>query len=376
MYAQAGVNTDKAATALKGLTALLKDTFAFRKGIGRVMLPFGYFANVIDLGGNLGLAISTDGVGTKILVAQLVGKFDTIGIDCIAMNVNDLLCVGAEPLALVDYVAVQAPNRRMLEQMGRGLKEGARRAQITIPGGEIAQLREIIRGVREGDGFDLVGTCVGIVPLDRIIIGQRVQPKDIVLGLASSGIHSNGLTLAREVFFRRQKLRPDRYLPDLGRTLGAELLEPTRIYVPEIVEMLQSGLELKALLHITGDGLFNLSRVASPVGFVIESWPEPHPVFRLIQAMGKIALAEMFRVYNMGIGFCLVLPDDSRQIDRAMTIAKKHGVACYRLGYTIRDAARKIFLNPYRLVGHGDRFASASRSAGAAIRRGARRRAE
>jgi phosphoribosylformylglycinamidine cyclo-ligase len=202
---------------------------------------------------------------------------------------------------------------------------------------------------------------VGIVPLDRIIIGQRIRPKDVVLGLRSSGIHSNGLTLARDVFFRRRKLRPDRHMPELGRTIGDELLEPTRIYVPEVIEMLRDKLDLKALIHMTGDGLLNLSRVAAPVGFVIDFWPEPHPIFGLIRAMGRIGPEEMFRVFNMGIGFCLVLPDDSRQIDRVMAIAKRHGVECYRLGYAIRDAEQRISLKPYNLVGHGGRFRRGSR---------------
>lgn len=368
-YIKAGVNAVKAASALTDLTSLLQQTFNFRKGIGRVMLPFGHFANVIALGENLGLAIATDGVGTKILVAQMLRKFDTIGIDCIAMNANDLLCVGAEPLALVDYVAVQVPNRRFLREIGKGLQEGARQARITIPGGEIAQLREMIRGVHKDDGFDLVGTCVGIVPLNRLIVGRQIRPGDVVLGLRSSGIHSNGLTLARDVLFRRQKLRPDRYLPELGRTIGAELLEPTRIYVPPILDMLKAGLELKGLVHITGDGLFNLTRVEARVGFVIDFWPDPHPIFSVIQAMGRIKPTEMFKVYNMGIGFCLVLPDDSRQVDRVMTIAKRHGVECYRLGYATRDAEKKIFVKPYDLVGKEERFFSGSRVAG----RGARK---
>ncbi|MFQ5801358.1 MAG: phosphoribosylformylglycinamidine cyclo-ligase [Candidatus Methylomirabilales bacterium] len=355
-YTEAGVNTAKGTSALKDLTTHLQETFTFRKGIGRATLPLGYFANVIALGKNLGLAISTDGVGTKILVAQMLGKFDTIGIDCVAMNVNDLLCVGAEPLALVDYIAVQLPNRRLLREMGKGLREGARQARITIPGGEIAQLGEIIRGVKDGYGFDLVGTCVGTVPLDRIIIGQRIEPKDVVLGLRSSGIHSNGLTLARDVFFRRRRLRPDRRVPELGRSIGEELLEPTRIYVPEIVEMLKAGLEVKALIHITGDGLLNLSRVAARVGFAIDFLPELPPIFGFIRSMGRIRAAEMFRVYNMGIGFCLVLPDDSTQIDQAMKIARRHGVECYRLGHTIRDAEKKVFIKPYKLVGKGNRF--------------------
>jgi len=145
-------------------------------------------------------------------------------------------------------------------------------------------------------------------------------------------------------------------MPELGRTIGDELLEPTRIYVPEVVEMLRDELDLKALIHMTGDGLLNLSRVAAPVGFVIDFWPEPHPVFGLIQAMGRIGPEEMFRVFNMGIGFCLVLPDDSRQIDRVMAIAKRHGVECYRLGYAIRDAEQRISLKPHNLVGHGRGF--------------------
>ena len=355
-YTEAGVNTARVTSALTDLTTLLRKTFTNRKGIGRVMLPLGYFANVISLGENLGLAISTDGVGTKILVSQMLGKFDTIGIDCIAMNVNDLICVGAEPLALVDYVAVQVPNRRLLREMGKGLQEGARQARITIPGGEIAQLGEIIRGVHEDDGFDLVGTSVGTVSLDRIIIGQDIKPRDVILGLRSSGIHSNGLTLARDVLFRRQRLRPNQHIPEVGRSIGLELLEPTRIYVPEILEMMKAGLELKALIHITGDGLFNLNRVAARVGFAIDFWPEPHPIFGVIQEMGRIGTEEMFRVFNMGIGFCMIVPDDPAQIDQAMTIAKEHGGECYRLGHTIRDAERKIFVKPYRLVGKGDIF--------------------
>ena len=355
-YGQAGVNTATATSALKDLTTLIRETFTYRKGLGRVMLPLGYFANVIALGNNLGLAISTDGVGSKVLISQMIGKFDTIGIDCVAMNVNDLLCVGAEPLALVDYVAVQVPHRRLLREMGKGLQEGARQARITIPGGEIAQLPEMIRGVHADDGFDLVGTCVGTVALDRIIIGQHIKPKDVILGLRSSGIHSNGLTLARDVLFRRQKLRPHRRFPALSRSIGEELLEPTRIYVPEILDMIKAGLNLKALVHMTGDGLLNLRRVAAGVGFVIDFWPDPHPIFSLIQEMGHVTTKEMFRVFNMGIGFCIILPDDPAQIDQAMAIAKKHGVECYRLGHTIRDAERKILVKPFKLVGKGDAF--------------------
>jgi len=158
------------------------------------------------MGNNLGLALSSDGVGTKLLVAEMLDKYDTVGIDCIAMNVNDLLCVGAEPLAMLDYIAVQEADPAMLAAIGKDCTRGAA-GEYLDPGGEIAQVRELIRGVREGRGFDLAGACVGTVPMDRIIIGQDIRPGDAVIGLRSSGIHSNGLTLARDVFFRRPATR-------------------------------------------------------------------------------------------------------------------------------------------------------------------------
>jgi phosphoribosylformylglycinamidine cyclo-ligase len=217
-YSGTGVNTIKEEAALAGLLRWVGQTVAF--GRCKPVLDFGYFATVLDLGNNLGLALSTDGVGTKLLVAEMLDKYDTVGIDCIAMNVNDLLCVGAEPLAMLDYIAVQEADPAMLEAIGKGLYEGARQANISIPGGEIAQVRELIKGVREGRGFDLAGACVGMVPVDKIIIGQDIRPGDVVIGLPSSGIHSNGLTLAREVFFNRANLRPEQHMPEFGRSLG------------------------------------------------------------------------------------------------------------------------------------------------------------
>ncbi|MFN3476548.1 MAG: phosphoribosylformylglycinamidine cyclo-ligase, partial [Candidatus Methylomirabilales bacterium] len=274
-YATAGVNTEREEAALKGLLPWLVQSFSFRTGIGAPKLDVGYFANVIDIGYHLGIAISMDGVGTKVLIAQLLEKYDTIGIDCVAMNVNDVICVGAEPLCLLDYLAVQDPDPTVLEEIGKGLYKGAELANITIPAGEIAQMRDVIKGVRRHRGFDLVGTCVGLVSLDQVIIGQDIQEGDVVIGLRSNGIHSNGLTLARKILFQKAKLRPDQYLPELGRTLGEELLEPTRIYVREVLTLLRSGLTIKALIHITSDGLLNLTRVQSEVGYVIEDLPDP-----------------------------------------------------------------------------------------------------
>src|SRR5881296_2465107 len=223
-YKDAGVDTEGQDLAMHYLRQRVELTFELRPN--EVRLPIGYFANVIDLGGGVGLAVSTDGVGTKILIAQMMDKYDTIGIDCVAMNVNDVLAVGATPVALLDYIAVELPHDDLMTQLVRGLYKGAELANVTIPGGEIAQVREMIRGVREGYAFDLVGTAIGTIDLSRILTGRDTKEGDIIVGLRSTGVHSNGLTLARRVFFRDHHWSVDKYLSELGRTIGEELLEP------------------------------------------------------------------------------------------------------------------------------------------------------
>ena len=325
----------------------------------RPCLPLGYFANVIPLDGRLGLAISTDGVGTKILIAQHMGVYDTVGIDCVAMNANDILCVGARPISLVDYIAVEKADPWLLGQLAKGLYTGAELAGISIPAGEIAQVREMIHGARHGYGFDLVGTCVGTVELDRILVGEDIRPGDLVVGLASSGIHSNGLTLARSVFTRAGIGYEDR-VAELGRSLGEELLTPTFIYVREVVEMLDAGLAIKALIHVTGDGFLNLTRVRAPVGYVIDELLQEPAIFTLLQKHGGIPDAEMFRVYNMGVGFCAII--DPADAPRAIEIAAKHGRHAGVIGYAVDDAERHVWIPQRGLRGKGDDFAPTNAS--------------
>lgn len=351
-YTRAGVNTVKEEAALAGLLRWVGKTLEF--GPRRSVLDFGYFASVLDLGNGTGLALSTDGVGTKLLVAQMLDKYDTVGIDCVAMNVNDVLCVGAEPLCMLDYIAVQEADPDLLEQIGKGLHEGARRANISIPGGEIAQVRELIKGERDGRGFDLAGACVGLVPMDRIILGQAIREGDAVIGIRSSGIHSNGLTLAREVFFKKAGFRPEQRVAEFGRSVGEELLEPTRIYVRPVLDLLRSGLDIKAMAHITSDGFLNLARVQARVGYRLEYLPEPQPVFRLLQKIGGVSDEEMFCVYNMGTGFCLVLA--AADADRALEALGRLGLEAFRLGHAVADPARKVHLLPKGLVGEGSHF--------------------
>jgi phosphoribosylformylglycinamidine cyclo-ligase len=338
-YAQAGVDAQKEEQALSGLLEWVNKTLAFRKGLGRSHLEIGFFATVVEMGGGMGLALTADGVGTKLLVAEMLGKYDTVGIDCVAMNVNDLICVGAEPICLLNYLAIEEPRADILEQIGKGLYEGARQANISIPGGETAQLKEMLKGSAPGLGFDLAGMGIGLIPLEKVNVGEEIQAGDALIGLASSGIHSNGLTLARRIFFDKLGWKPDRFVADLGRTIGEELLEPTRIYVRPILEML-SRLPVKGLANITGGGLQNLRRFKAEVGFLIEELPPAPPIFRLIQECGNIALGEMFTAFNMGIGFCVVVSEED--VEAAIAVCRRHGIEAWRIGRATADKERKI----------------------------------
>jgi phosphoribosylformylglycinamidine cyclo-ligase len=346
---QESAGGDKLTTSpLAGLLGWVGRSLELREGLGASRLPVGYFANVIDLGRGQGLAISTDGVGTKLLIAQLMDRYDTIGIDCVAMNVNDVLCVGAEPLALVDYLAVEASDPGLLEQIGRGLYEGARRANVAIVGGELAEVPSIVHGARAGRGFDLAATCVGLVQLEAVIDGRDLQAGDLLLGLPSSGIHSNGLTLARRLLLDSGRYQVDSYLAELGRTVGEELLEPTTIYVTEILDLLRAGIEVHALAHVTGDGLLNLARVRAPLGYRIERLPTPHPIFELLRQLGGLDSSELYRTFNMGIGFTLAVPSD--QADAALSRLRRSHPRAMVLGEARPDPDRRIVLEPLGVV--------------------------
>jgi len=353
-YKETGVDVAKEELAVGKLAKWVKKTFSLKDKIGSVKLELGYFANIVEIGKDMGLAISTDGVGTKILVAQLMQKYDTIGIDCVAMNVNDILCVGAEPISMVDYLGVSRPDPELLHQIGKGLYEGAKTAGINIPGGEVAQVKEMIKGEREGYEFDLVGTAVGLVNLKNIIIGEDIKKKDVVIGLLSSGIHSNGLTLARKALLEKGKLKVNDYIPELGRTLGEELLEPTLIYVPAVMEMIKKGTDIKALVHITGDGLLNLNRVASAACFLLDNLPRMQPIFSLIQKEGDISDEEMFNVFNMGIGFCIVVPEE--EMDSILSIATRYNFKASRIGYVSEIGKKEVIIPEKKLIGRKGGF--------------------
>jgi len=344
-YARAGVDTTRADRAVAGLVQVLRGIDPGRPS--RARLGSGHYANVLEVAPNLGVALSTDGVGTKVIVAEQLGRFDTVGIDCIAMNVNDVVCVGAEPLAVVDYIAVEDADPDMLRDIAVGLHAGAELAGVEIPGGELAQLPELIRGHPSPRGFDLVGACFGTVALDRLVTGAAVQPGDAVIGLPASGVHSNGLSLAR------------RALPDLaerppeleGASVGETLLEPTTIYVRAVLELLRSGLEVRGLAHITSGGLLNLLRLEARVGYRIDAPLAVPPIFGLVGARGGVEAAEMNEVFNMGCGFCCVVP--SGQVDEALALLGEHHPGAAVVG-SVTDASGAVDLAAGGLRGTRD----------------------
>ncbi len=319
-YAAAGVDTRQADRGVSALVEVLRTIDTGRPSLS-VPLP-GHYASVMRIAPGLGIALATDSVGSKVIVAEQAGRFDTIGIDCVAMNVNDLICVGAEPLALLDYLAVEQADPVLLEQIGHGLRTGAQDAGVEIPGGEVCQLPEVIRGHPSPYGFDLVGSAFGTVALDAIVDGRACAPGDALIGVPSSGVHANGLSLARRVLLEQAGLTLDSRPTELdGASIADALLEPTVIYVRAVLELLRSGVEVRGLAHITGGGLLNLLRLggaAGGIGFEISRPLPVLPVFELIAGLGEVSAAEMWEVFNMGCGFCAVVPE--REAERAVGV--------------------------------------------------------
>jgi phosphoribosylformylglycinamidine cyclo-ligase len=342
-YARAGVDQARAGNAVTALVEVLRGIQTGRAS--RSVLGSGHYASVLRLDGGAGLALSTDGVGTKVIVAEQLNRFDTVGVDCVAMNVNDVICVGADPVALLDYIAVEQADPVVLEQVALGLRRGAEEARVEIPGGELAVLPELIKGHPSPGGFDLLGFCIGVVELDALVTGAAIEPGDAILGLPSSGVHSNGLTLARRV------------LPDLleappelgGATVGETLLEPTVVYVRAVRALLESGVEVRGLAHITGEGLLNLLRLEAAVGYRIDNPLPVPPVFELIAERGGVDQAELHEVFNMGCGFCCVVPFDEAESAVQQLSGPHPGAAL--IGRTT-SAAGVVELPGLGLVGH------------------------
>ena len=298
-YSEAGVDIDASERATEALIAQIKGVN--RKGDGESIKLDNGFAGLVKLGDGA-LAMCTDGVGSKLLLAEEMDSIHTVGIDCVAMNTNDLICVGAEPLSFVDYVALDKPDEELMAKIGKGLAEGCKQSNCTLSGGETAILPELVHG------FDIAGTSVGYVKQDEIIDGTKISEGDVLIGLKSSGPHSNGYTLIRKLF-------------DGDKELGKKLVEPTRIYVKEIMALIKQ-VNVHGIAHVTGGGLDNISRINDNFQYIIDT-PLPVPsVFDWLQEKGNVEDKEMYRTFNMGMGMVIIVGKDDAE--KSVSILGEH----------------------------------------------------
>ncbi len=319
-YTDAGVNRQQRVESKKALKNL-QATYKFSRHGGVMHLPYG---NIFPIDENSFLDLVIEGVGTKVLLAQLAQKYDTIGIDAVAMAVNDVIRSGAKPLAIADNIHAQESNPTLVKEWLKGIIQGAAEAECPVTGGETGDVAEIIKGLAENAGFDMVVASVGKVERSEVITGENIKPGDPIIGLASSGLHSNGITMARKILFRQWggKYQPNDVPQVLGREIVLEALEPTKIYVKPLLK-LASEVKVKAAVHITGDAYMkfnNLASVSSGIGFEFTNF-KPQPIFGLIQKTAaelgySITDEEMFKTFNMGWGFGIIV--DKTETDKAM----------------------------------------------------------
>lgn len=317
-YKDAGVDVDAIQKSEGSVGRLLGATHQGH----RVVHGFGHYAGLVELPGGTLLGTHTDGVGTKVLIATLMDRYDTVGIDCMAMNGNDIVCVGATPTSFVDYIAANRNESEIFAQIAHGLAAGALKAAVPIVGGETAIMPDMFDN--DDFAFDLAGTITGVVSKESLILGDQIQVGDIIVGAASSGLHSNGYTLARKVLLSKYSIHDN--VGGVGR-IGDALLEPTRIYVRPVLDMLKSC-EIHGLAHITGGSFAKLSRLKN-AGYEIDALPPTPPIMDLISQEG-VEQDEMYRTFNMGVGFCAIAPHT--QADPIIDAFKRYKIDAMPIG--------------------------------------------
>ena len=336
-YRTAGVDISKIKESQKAIGKLIASTHRLQKK-AKMTHGFGHYAGIVEIPGRKLLATHTDGVGTKVIIANMMKKYDTIGIDCVAMNVNDVICVGATPISFVDYIAANKNNQRIFEKIVEGLVQGAKRSAVPIVGGETAIMPDVIEG--KGFAFDLAGMVVGLIEKKDMVLGDRIRKGDVIIGANSSGIHSNGYTLARKALLKKYSVK-DR-VKGVGR-IGDALLEPTEIYTKPVLEIVQKC-KVDGLAHITGGSFTKLLRLKK-IGYSIDALPKIPPIMGLVEEQG-VKRDEMYKTFNMGVGFCVMAP--KQQAARIISIFKKHGIASQEIGEVI--SKKGVFVDSTRIA--------------------------
>lgn len=351
-YANAGVDRELRVKSKKALE-ILESTYRFSR-YGRVIqLPYG---NIFPIRENCYLDFVIEGIGTKVLVAQLAEKYDTIGIDGVAMAVNDVIRSGARPLAIADNIHAQVSDPVLVKEWMKGIVKGATEAECIAPSGEIGDVAEVIKGLVEGRGFDMVFATVGEVTSEKIITGRNIKPGDAIIGLRSSGVHSNGISLARKVLFKKWggKYGPHDTPDMLDREIIYEVLEPTRIYVKPLLRVAEE-LKVKATIHITGDAYLKFDRLtkfSKGIGFQFKNF-KPQPVFNLIQKTanelgGIITDEEMFKTFNMGWGVAVIVARTDK--DTAIDLLEKNVTQAEEIGRVTDSEGIKILYKHRKII--------------------------
>ncbi len=336
-YKDAGIDIIKIKQSQQSIGNLIASTHKLQKK-AKTMSGFGHYAGIVEIPGGTLLATHTDGVGTKVMIAQMMRKYDTVGIDCVAMNVNDIICTGAVPISFVDYIAANRNDQKIFNQIVCGLVKGATLAQVPIVGGETAILPDLISG--KSFSFDLAGMVVGILNKKEMILGNKIRTGDVIIGINSSGLHSNGYSLARKALLSRYSIREK--IKGIG-VLGDALLAPTEIYVKPVLEAIKES-NIHGLAHITGGAFTKLLRLKK-TGFVLDNLPDTPPIFQAIEDQG-VERDEMYKTFNMGIGFCIIAPKE--EAEKIMKIFKKYKFSSRQIGNI--SERKGVYINKTRIA--------------------------
>jgi len=336
-YKKAGVDITEIKKSQRAIGRLIESTHNLQKK-AKMTHGFGHYAGIVEIPGGKLLATHTDGVGTKVIISNLLKKYDTIGIDCIAMNVNDIICIGATPISFVDYIAANKNDQTIFKQIVSGLVKGAKKSSMPIVGGETAIMTDLISG--KGFGFDLAGMVVGMLSKKEMVLGNKIKPNDVIIGVKSSGLHSNGYSLARKALLSKYSVKDK--IKGIGN-LGDALLRPTEIYVKPVLESLKKC-KINGLAHITGGSFTKLLRLKQ-IGYHLDSLPKTPPLMQLIEDTG-VKNEEMYKTFNMGVGFCVVAPENqSKGIQKIFT---KHKMKTYEIGRISKN--KGVFINKLKIA--------------------------
>lgn len=336
-YKKAGVDISEIKKSQDAIGKLIESTHKLQKK-AKIAHGFGHYAGIVEIPGGKLLATHTDGVGTKVVIANLMKKYNTIGIDCVAMNVNDIICIGATPVSFVDYVAANKNEQSVLRKIVEGLVKGAKKSSMPIVGGETAIMPDVITG--KGFAFDLAGMVVGLASKNDLVLGDKIAAGDVIIGAKSTGIHSNGYSLARKALLTKYSIRDK--VRGVGM-LGGALLTPTEIYVKPVLEMAKKC-RIHGFAHITGGSFTKLLRLKK-IGYSIDSLPKIPPIMGLIEEQG-VRPDEMYRTFNMGVGFCVIAPKAQASDIRA--IFKRHRISSQEIGEITTKTG--VFVNSKRIA--------------------------